>query len=97
MTSQLSSGVGAHRRSGSLSRAAWLLRADAFQAQRCPSSPHSEAALAGDELDSLLGRAAAMGDLMFWFDETALASWQAPRRSTPGCQPQYSDLAIDWC
>ena len=35
------------------------------------------------------------GDLTFWVDETALAAWQAPRRSTPGGQPRYSDLAIE--
>ena len=34
------------------------------------------------------------GDLTFWVDEAALAGWQAPRRSTPGRQPRYSDLAI---
>ena len=35
------------------------------------------------------------GDLTFWLDEKALAGWQAPRRSTPGGQPRYSDLAIE--
>ena len=35
------------------------------------------------------------GDLTFWLDEAALAGWQAPRRSTPDGQPQYSDLAIE--
>jgi hypothetical protein len=35
------------------------------------------------------------GDLRFWLDEAALAGWQAPRRTTPGGQPQYSDLAIE--
>jgi len=35
------------------------------------------------------------GDLTFWVDETALARWHAPRRSTPGGQPRYSDLAIE--
>jgi len=34
------------------------------------------------------------GDITFWVDEAALAGWQAPRRSTPGGQPRYSDLAI---
>ena len=28
-------------------------------------------------------------------DEAALAEWQAPRRSTPGGQPRYSELAIE--
>lgn len=35
------------------------------------------------------------GDLTFWVDEAALAGWCAPRRSTPGGQPRYSDLAIE--
>jgi hypothetical protein len=35
------------------------------------------------------------GDLTFWVDTAALAGWQAPRRSTPGGQPRYSDLAIE--
>ena len=35
------------------------------------------------------------GDITFWVDEAALAGWQAPRRSTPGGQPRYSDLAIE--
>jgi hypothetical protein len=35
------------------------------------------------------------GDLTFWLDETALAGWHAPRRTTPGGQPLYSDLAIE--
>ena len=39
-----------------------------------------------------LGR---LADLTFWLDEAALAGWQAPRRTTPGGQPQYSDLAIE--
>lgn len=35
------------------------------------------------------------GDVTFWFDEVALDGWQAPRRTTPGGQPVYSDLAIE--
>ena len=35
------------------------------------------------------------GDITVWVDETALAGWQAPRRSTPGGQPRYSDPAIE--
>ena len=35
------------------------------------------------------------GDLTFWVDEAALAGWHALRRSTPGGQPRYSDLAIE--
>jgi hypothetical protein len=32
---------------------------------------------------------------MLWLDETAVAGWSAPKRSTPGGQPLYSDLAIE--
>lgn len=35
------------------------------------------------------------GDLMLWLDQDAIAGWAAPRRSTPGGQPRYSDLAIE--
>ena len=35
------------------------------------------------------------GDLTFWIDEAAIAGWQAPRRTTPGGQPRYSNLAIE--
>src|ERR671921_1231716 len=35
------------------------------------------------------------GDLTLWLDETAIAGWHAPRRTTPGGQARYSDLAIE--
>ena len=35
------------------------------------------------------------GDLTLWVDEVALAGGRAPRRSTPGGQPLYADLAIE--
>lgn len=35
------------------------------------------------------------GDLTLWLDEAAIAGWQAPRRTTPGGQTWYSDVAID--
>jgi hypothetical protein len=31
----------------------------------------------------------------FWLDETALSGWQAPRRTSPGGQPIYADMAIE--
>jgi hypothetical protein len=34
------------------------------------------------------------GSLTVWFTEDAIAAWQAESRTTPGGQPQYSDLAI---
>ena len=34
------------------------------------------------------------GDLTLCIDETALAGWHAPRRTTPGGQAWYSDTAI---
>jgi DDE family transposase len=35
------------------------------------------------------------GDLTLWLDESAIAEWQAPRRTTPGGQALYSDLAVE--
>jgi hypothetical protein len=35
------------------------------------------------------------GDLTLWLDEAAIAGWHAPRRTTPGGQARYSDLAIE--
>src|ERR671926_739 len=35
------------------------------------------------------------GDLTLWLDEAAIAGRQAPRRTTPGGQAFYSDLAIE--
>lgn len=34
------------------------------------------------------------GSLTVWFSEEAIASWRAAPRTTPGGQPNYSDLAI---
>ena len=34
------------------------------------------------------------GDLTLWVDEAAVAGWAAPKRTTPGGQPLYSDVAI---
>jgi hypothetical protein len=35
------------------------------------------------------------GNITLWLDEAALAEWNAPRRTTPGGQARYSDLAIE--
>jgi hypothetical protein len=35
------------------------------------------------------------GDLTLWLDEAAIAGWHASRRTTPGGQARYSDLAIE--
>ena len=35
------------------------------------------------------------GDLTLWLDEAALTGWAAPKRSSSGGQPLYSDLAIE--
>jgi hypothetical protein len=37
------------------------------------------------------------GDLTVWISEDALGLWSAPRRTTPGGQRCYSDLAIETC
>src|SRR5512143_1135050 len=34
------------------------------------------------------------GSLTVWFAEAAIASWKAAPRTTPGGQPNYSDLTI---
>ena len=35
------------------------------------------------------------GDLTLWLDQAALAGWAAPKRTTPGGQRRYSDLAVE--
>ena len=35
------------------------------------------------------------GDLTLWLDEAALTGWAAPKRSSPGGQPLYCELAIE--
>lgn len=35
------------------------------------------------------------GSITFWISEDAIAGWSAPRRTTPGGQARYSDLAIE--
>ena len=35
------------------------------------------------------------GDLTLWLDEAALTGWAAPKRSSPGGQPRYSERAIE--
>ena len=35
------------------------------------------------------------GDLTLWLDQDALAGWAAPRHTTPGGQPRYSDRAVE--
>ena len=37
------------------------------------------------------------GDLTVWISDEALGLWSAPRRTTRGGQPRYSDLAIELC
>jgi hypothetical protein len=37
------------------------------------------------------------GDTTFWISGDALGFWPAPRRTTRGGQPRYSDRAIDLC
>ncbi len=35
------------------------------------------------------------GSITFWISDTAITGWLAPRRTTPGGQSVYSDLAIE--
>ena len=37
------------------------------------------------------------GDLTVWISEAALGLWSAPRRTTRGGHPRYSDLAVELC
>ena len=37
------------------------------------------------------------GDLTVWINDAARGLWSAPRRTTRGGQPRYSDLAIELC
>lgn len=37
------------------------------------------------------------GDLTVWISDEALSQWSAPRRTSRGGQPKYSDLAITMC
>ena len=37
------------------------------------------------------------GDLTIWIPDEALCQWLAPRRTTCGGQPKYSDMAIKIC
>ena len=37
------------------------------------------------------------GDLTVWISEDAVGLWSAPRRTTRGGQPHYSNLAIELC
>ena len=35
------------------------------------------------------------GDLTIWVTDDTLKQWRAPRRTTPGGQPKYSNIAIE--
>jgi hypothetical protein len=37
------------------------------------------------------------GDLTVWISEEALGQWSAPRRTTRGGQPRYTNLAVELC
>ena len=37
------------------------------------------------------------GDLTIWVSDEAQSVWSAPRRTSPGGQRRYSDLAIETC
>ncbi len=37
------------------------------------------------------------GDLTVWISDDALSQWSAPRRTSRGGQPKYSDMAITMC
>ena len=37
------------------------------------------------------------GDLTIWVTDDTLKQWRTPRRTTPGGQPKYSNIAIETC
>ena len=37
------------------------------------------------------------GDLTIWVTDDTLKQWRAPRRTTPGGLPKYSNIAIETC
>jgi len=82
-------------RRGSLLLAVGLLSFHAVQAQCCPPPSHSARLLPRHELAGVEAGLRRRGDLTLWLDEVALAGWAAPKRSSPGGQPLYSDLAIE--
>lgn len=66
-----------------------------FNADRRARIPkHKRRVTNGAAYDESLRR---RGDLTSWISEDALAVWLAARRTTPGGQPVYSDLAIEMC
>ncbi len=67
----------------------------AVQAQRRPPPSQSSGPLPRYELAGYKAGLRRRGDLTLWLDEAALAGWAASKRSSPGGQPLYSDLAIE--
>lgn len=66
-----------------------------FNADRCDKIPKQKHRVTNwaEYNESLRCR----GDLTVWISDDALALWAAPRRTTRGGQPRYSDLAIELC
>ncbi|MEP5759289.1 MAG: transposase [Litoreibacter sp.] len=66
-----------------------------FNAERRAKIPKQKYRVANcsDYNESLRQRA----DLTVWISEDALGLWSAPRRTTPGGQRRYLDMAIETC
>jgi hypothetical protein len=63
-----------------------------FNADRCDKIPKQKQRVTNwSEYNEGLRQ---RGDLTVWISDDALDLWEAPRRTTPGGQPYYSDLAI---
>jgi hypothetical protein len=69
--------------------------AHAVQVQRCSPSPYPRSRYRVCNWPAYEAGLKRRGDLTLWIDESALDGWQAPRRTTPGGQAIYSDLAIE--
>jgi hypothetical protein len=67
-------------------------RYHALQTQCRPPPPYRQDEVQGNKLGRIRCR---RGSLTLWITPEALSSWQAPKRTTRGGQPLYSDLAIE--
>jgi hypothetical protein len=83
-----------HRGGGSTAAIPIRLR-HAVQVQCRSSPPHPRARYRLRNWPAYEAGLKRRGDLTLWIDEAVLDRWQAPRRSTPGGQAIYSDLAFE--
>ena len=70
-------------------------RAHAFQTQRCSPSSGTVAEFRVKNWSEYEAGLRQRGSITFWTSEAAISGWLPPRRTTPGGQSRYSDLAIE--